>query len=156
MTTVHNKTTTFSSGYLIGGLVLICCLVVGLLYVFIFSSPNHEQAIRELLEERATALNQKNLARYLACFSLQYQSGGQQYEDLKADASQWFSQFATIQFSFQILNIQVDGKNAFVENHYKFSVTNTEGDSLDLNKKELLELHREAEGWKIVSARSPQ
>ncbi len=116
------------------------------------SAARDEQQIREVLETRAAALEQKDLSRYLACFSPDYQSGSRTYSDLKADASGWFERFASIRFAFHTLDIQVQDASAIVENEYTFSVTDAEGETIQIAKRELLELRREQQAWKIVKA----
>ena len=138
---------------LVGSMVVVFCLI-GMLLFWLFSSSAaaDKQEIRKLLENRANALTQKDLSRYLLCFSPQYRSGPQTFDDLKANASQWFAQFATIRFSFQILDIQIQGDKAIIENDYKFSLTNIEGETVNIAKRELLEIRRESNEWKIISS----
>ena len=145
----------YFTALLIGG-ILVVCLIGGFLLFNASSSDHDKKAIQDLLQTRATALTQKDLPRYLSCFSRQYRSREQRYEDLKTNASQWFTQFATIQFSFQILDIQIQKETAIIENMYKFSLTDTEGESIDIAQKELLELKHESDGWKITSSLSVQ
>jgi ketosteroid isomerase-like protein len=144
-----------SSRMFLGGILLIFVLI-GVILFWTFHSSFDEREIRELLEIRAKALEQKDLPLYLSCFSPDYRSGTRTYHDLQADATQWFAQFATIQFSFQIVDIQVQEDHAIVENDYKFSVTNADGDSVNLAKRELLEMRRENTGWKITKSLSIQ
>ncbi len=113
----------------------------------------NEEDIRQLLHQRANALMEKDLTRYLACFSPNYLRGTQTYADLEADASRWFAQFATIRFSFQILDMQIEESNtAIVENQYKFTVINHDGESIEIPQRELLELQRENNVWKIAQS----
>ena len=137
-------------------LVLSFRLSSVLLLFWLFSSSADKQEIRKLLENRADALTQKDLSRYLSCFSSQYHSGSRTYNDLQVSASQWFEQFVTIRFSFRILDIQIKDDKASVENDYKLSLTNMEGESVNIAKRELLEIRRENNEWKIMSSLSIQ
>jgi ketosteroid isomerase-like protein len=141
--------------FLVGIIVVAFCLI-GVLLFWLFSSSADKQEIRNLLENRADALTQKDLSRYLSCFSSQYHSGPRTYNDLQASASQWFAQFVTIRFSFRILDIQIKDDKASVENDYKLSLTNMEGESVNIAKRELLEIRRENNEWKIMSSLSIQ
>ncbi len=154
--TTTPATKQYSRILLVGSIIVVFCLIGVLLFWLFASSAVDKQEIRELLENRANALTQKNLPRYLACFSLRYRSGTRTYDDLKANASQWFAQFATIRFSFQILDIQIQDDKAIVENDYQFSLTNIEGESINIAKRELLEIRRENNQWKIISSLSIQ
>lgn len=116
------------------------------------SEKQDNQDIRKLLERRADALAQKDLPRYLSCFSQTYRSDQYQYADLQKNASRWFAQFATIRFSFRILEIQLRDNTAIVENDYTFSLTDIDGESVDIAKRELLEIKREDNAWKITSS----
>lgn len=161
MKTRHPDTTspaTKKTGALVAGgiVVLICCVAAGILLFQAWSSSHEKQHISALLDTRATALTQKNLSQYMSCFSTQYRSGEKTYEDLFADASRWFSQFTTIQFSSTVLTLEIQGDTALVKNTYSFSLTNTEGKPIHLTQQELLELRRESDGWKIMSSLSPQ
>ncbi len=141
---------------LLGSIVLLVGLGAGMLFWITYSSSVDEQRIREVLETRARALSQKDLSLYLSCFSPNYHSGIRTYEDLKADASQWFLQFVTIQFSFQTVDLQVHDDEAIVENTYKFSLINADGESLQIAKRELLEMRRENKEWRITKSLSIQ
>ena len=141
----------YLTALLIGG-ILVVCLIAGFLLFSASSSDHEKQAIQNLLQTRATALIQKDLPRYLSCFSLQYRSGSRTYDDLQTHASQWFDQFVTIRFSFQILDIQIQGKKAIVEDDYKFSLTNIDGEAITIAKRELLEIRREKDEWKIIKS----
>ena len=140
------------------GAVICLGLVVGGLIALntFFSQPSPQQAIQTLLEERASALGRKDLAQYLLCFSPQYQNGDQGYEDLKTNASRWFAQFETIQFTFQTLRLEIDDAQAFVENNYRFNLRPADGDMRSISSRELLELRREKTGWKIFKNLKPQ
>ncbi len=134
-------------------ILLLCLLTMGWMWkLHIVSEERHKQEIRDLLKQRADALNQKELSHYLSCFSQKYQSGRQQYADLKANASLWFSQFAAIRFSFRIVDIELRQNMAIVKNDYTFSLIDTDGESINITKRELLEIIRENEGWKISSS----
>lgn len=109
-----------------------------------------------LLENRANGLRQKNLSQYLACFSPSYRSPSQTYADLQASAIRWFEQFVTIHFVFQILDIQFEEDHALVESHYKFSLTDANGETLELAQRELLQVQREHGEWKITQSLSIQ
>ncbi len=110
-----------------------------------------KQQIHELLTRRANALNHQELTPYLSCFSKQYQSGQQRYADLRKNATRWFSEFADIRFSFHIVDIQIQQRDmALVENDYTFSLTGNEGETFNIAKRELLEIHHEDTGWKIA------
>jgi ketosteroid isomerase-like protein len=132
--------------------ILFMLVLGGGILLWQFHSSSEEQKIQEVLENRANALGQKDLPLYLACFSPDYRSNTRTYDDLKTDASQWFSQFATIQFSFRTVDMQLQGDNAIVENDYKFSITNADGESVDIAKRELLEMRRENKEWKIIKS----
>jgi ketosteroid isomerase-like protein len=142
---------------LIGAIICLCLVAGGFFVLHNFSQKTSpQQDIQALLEERATALSQKDLERYLHCFSSQYQDGEQGYQDLKASASRWFTQFENIQFAFQMLHLEIDGTQALVENNYKFSLRPPDGEILNISNKELLELRRENTGWKIFKNLKPQ
>ena len=141
------------------GVLLFCLVLAAGGFVAIntlIPRESPQQAIQALLEERAAAMSQKDLERYLRCFSQQYQDGEQRYEDLQTNASRWFAQFKSIQFSFQTLHLEIDDAQALVENNYKFSLQPDEGDILNISKRELLELRREQTGWKIFKNLKPQ
>lgn len=121
-----------------------------------FQRVAREHEIQALLERRALALQQKDLALYLSCFSPHYQSGTRTFKDLQADVSRWFSQFATIQFAFSTRHLEWRGANALVENMYKFSVTDTAGTPIVIENQELLEIRKEQTGWKIIAAHTLQ
>ena len=146
------RTTRF---LLIGSIGLIVCFL-GMTVFWLVSHSSAEQDIRELLERRASALAKKDLPLYLSCFSPKYRSGTRTYADLQSDASQWFAQFVTIQFVFQILDLEVTSQKAIVENSYKFSLTTNQGEPLEINQRELLEIQRENKEWKITRALSLQ
>lgn len=132
---------------------MVCFLGIGLFALW-SSSTAKKHDIQALLERRAQALQQKDLAQYLSCFSSDYQSGDRRYDDLKADASQWFTQFDSIQFLFQTRDLQLRNTSAIVENEYAFSLTDTAGETIKIAKRELLEIRREHEEWKISKALS--
>ena len=140
----------------VGGIVTILCVGGMLLFWRFSSSTVDRQEIQELLEKRADALMQKDVSRYLSCFSLQYRSGSRTYDDLKTNALQWFDQFATIRFSFRILDIQVQDAGVIVEEDYTFSLTDIDGETINIAKRELLEIRRENDEWKITQALSVQ
>lgn len=121
-----------------------------------FPHESPEQAIKKLLEERAAAFSRKDLKSYLLCFSPQYENGEQGYEELKTNASRWFTQFASIQFSFQTLRLEIHDAQALVENNYKFRLRSDDGETRDISNRELLELRRERNGWKIFKTLTPQ
>ena len=87
---------------------------------------------------------------------MHYHTGSRTYDALIADALHWYDQFATIRFSFQILDIQVHGDKVIVEDDYTFFLTNSDGESIKIAKRELLELQRENDEWKIIAALSVQ
>ena len=126
------------------------------MYAVFFSSSADKQKIHQVLDNRASALTQKDLPRYLSCFSPNYRSGSRTYEDLKANASRWFVQFENIHFSFQVIDIQLQGDKAIVENNYKFSLINVDGEPLEISQRELLELQRNSKEWKITQSLSIQ
>lgn len=143
-----------SKFFLIGSIIGVCCLVGFILIwmVFAFPEKQHKQDIRALLEQRADALAQKDLPRYLSCFSQTYRSGQIRYGDLREHASRWFAQFATIRFDFRIIEIKLHGHTAIVENEYKFTLINFDGESINIAKRELLDIKREDDEWKIASS----
>ncbi|PID57712.1 hypothetical protein CSB45_05630 [candidate division KSB3 bacterium] len=122
---------------------------------FFLSSASPQSEIQTLLEKRASALSAKDLKNYLRCFSLHYQDGEQGYADLKDNASRWFTLFESIHFSFQIQRLEADANHALVENNYTFSLRAPDGEALNIRKKELLELVREQDGWKIFKTIRP-
>jgi Na+-transporting NADH:ubiquinone oxidoreductase subunit NqrC len=136
------------------GLCLLAGAFVAITVFFPKNSPQPE--IQALLEKRAMALNEKNLERYLNCFSSEYRDGGQGYAELKENASRWFIQFESIHFSFQTLHLEIDDARALVESNYKFSLRPPDGDLLNISNKELLELRHEQSGWKIFRNIKPQ
>ena len=140
------------------GIFLCLCLAAGAFLLFNnpFQGESPQLAIQALLEERASALSRKDLERYLRCFSPHYQDGGKGYSELKANASRWFSQFESIQFSFQTLRLEIDDIQALVENNYTFTLRPPNGENLEISNKELLELRREDSDWKIFSNLKPQ
>ncbi|MCP4399025.1 MAG: hypothetical protein GY801_17205 [bacterium] len=142
---------------LIGAIVCLCLFAGGFVAFNNFTpQASPQQAIQRLLEERASALGQKNLERYLFCFSPQYQNGEQGYEELKANASRWFVQFEGIQFSFQTLRLEIEVPQAVVENNYKFALRAPDGEVRNISNRELLELRQEKTGWKIFKTLTPQ
>ncbi len=138
----------------IGVMILVIAAVAGV--KFFSASSNESGAIVTLLERRAAALNQKDLTQYLACFSVDYRSGDRTYEDLKADAELWFSQFETIQFTFQTVKTETQNNAARVENQYHFVLSGSGGKPVNITKTELLELRQEAAGWKITASLAVQ
>lgn len=154
--TPHSERTPGKT-FIIGAIICLGLVFGGFILVKNFpQEASSQQAIRTLLEERAAALSQKDLERYLRCFSLQYKNGEQSYADLKDSALRWFEQFTDIQFAFQTLRLEIDGNQAFVENNYKFTLQPPEGDVLNISNKELLELRREKKTWKIFKHIKPQ
>jgi ketosteroid isomerase-like protein len=137
---------------LLGAIVAFLLIIGGGMGVWFFSSSAGDQAIRAVLERRAHALREKNLALYLACFSPHYQSGERTYRQLEAEAVQWFANFAAIQFVFQIRAIEMHGDTAYVDNGYTFSVAGKTGEPIVIENRELLELRREEKTWKIVTS----
>lgn len=154
----------FGKKMLLGGIIgVICIIVVTWLSVKMFSSSSSDLAeIEALLERRATALNQKNLTQYLDCFSIAYLNGNRTYQDLKSDAELWFSQFDSIQFSYQTVRIEFRKnmepfKFARVENEYHFVLSSSGGKPVNIpNKKELLEVIKQPDGWKITASLAVQ
>lgn len=131
----------------------VICLIAALWGIKIFSAAERNTAaINALLERRATALNQKNLTQYLDCFSVDYHSGDKTYHDLQADAELWFSQFDSIQFSFDTIKIDRQKNMARVENQYRFVLTSSTGKPVNIANKELLEVRQDAAGWKITAS----
>ena len=142
---------------LFGGIFGVMCLIAVALGAKWFSTSSDDSAaIKALLERRATALNQKDLTRYLDCFSIAYRDGSRTYHDLKADAEVWFSQFDSIQFSYQTINIERSKHSARVENHYHFALRSAEGKPVTITNKELLEVRQDAAGWKITASLAVQ
>ena len=140
-----------SKFFLVGGIVLVCGLIGVFVFWKMFSVHADKQAIRKLLDTRANALMGKDVARYLSCFSPNYRSASQTYSDLKTDALRWFAQFPTIRFSFRILDMHMENRqNAIVENHYKFSLVHSGGETLEISQRELLEIQHENGEWKIA------
>ncbi|PIE33476.1 hypothetical protein CSA56_11780 [candidate division KSB3 bacterium] len=153
--TASSERNTRITRFIVGIVSLICLIVAGYLVLRTVLSPNEKKHIHALFETRASALNQKHLSQYLSCFSQDYRSGEKTYADLQADASQWFSQFTTIQFSSTLLDLEIQQDKALATNTYSFTLTNAEGKAIEIAQKELLELRREDEGWKIVRSLSP-
>ncbi|GAK60248.1 hypothetical protein U27_00139 [Candidatus Vecturithrix granuli] len=137
-------------------LLIICCLIGGWYLWKTYTQRLSTQEIYALLENRANGLRQKNLPQYLSCFSSSYRSPSQTFADLQTSAVRWFEQFVTIHFAFQILDIQFQGERALVENHYKFTLTDADGETLELSQRELLEIQREHGEWKITQSLSIQ
>ena len=141
---------------LVAGLLIVIGLVAGRGGWGGYRS-SAEREIRALLDRRAQALHEKDLPQYLSCFSPDYQSGSQTYTQLKHDATQWFSQFATIQLVFDIAELHIQENTAFVEDSYTFSVTSPEGgEPITISKREVLEIRRESKEWKIYKTRAVQ
>lgn len=138
--------------FLIAGSIAILCLA-GILWRWNVSGAQKTQ-IRQVLLNRAQALEQKNLALYLSCFSPNYQSGARTYQQLRTDAEKWFAQFAVIRASFEVINIDIQGETAVVEDTYAFSLTNGSGETLPIGNRELLQFQRTNKEWKITSSLS--
>ena len=139
-------------------LVVLCCVGIGVVwFLSVNSEEQAKQQIKELLTRRSDALTQKDLSQYVSCFSQQYQSGQYRYADLHENAARWFSEFAAIRFSFRIVDIHIqDDDMAIVENDYTFSLTDSDGETIDIAKRELLEIYREDTEWKIARALAVQ
>ena len=138
-----------------GRLIGAICLIVWGVMRFVNASTD-TAAINALLERRAAALNQKDLTQYLDCFSVEYRDGSRTYHDLKADAEVWFSQFDSIQFSYQTVKIERSKHSVTVENHYHFVLNSSEGKPVNIANKELLEVRQDAAGWKITASLAMQ
>lgn len=136
----------------LGMILVIIVGCIGGAVLWIYQRSSNEREIRDLLEHRALAFRQKDLPLYLSCFSPDYQSGSRTYDQLKADATQWFKNFATIQFSFQIVESQFRDDMAVIENTYTFTVTDADGESLQFSNREMLEIRRESQEWKIFKS----
>ena len=137
-------------------LLILGCLAGGW---YLWQARTHRistQEIYVLLENRANGLRQKNLPHYLSCFSSSYRSASQTFADLQTSAARWFEQFATIQFTFQVLDIQFEGERALVESQYKLALTDADGETLELAQRELLQIQREQGEWKIAQSVSIQ
>jgi ketosteroid isomerase-like protein len=130
--------------------------IIGFRVVIRRAALADKEAIHAVLERRATALEQQDLASYLSCFSPTYRSGTRTHDDLRADAARWFEQFATIEFTFRILEIELHDQYAIVENEYHMSLTDHEGEPLHLTQRELLEMRRDNTAWKITQSLSTQ
>jgi hypothetical protein len=163
MKTPHEITTSkgkkgkrFSWKMLGIGILIICSLVGGWSLWRHHTRQISTQAIYALLDTRANGLRHKNLAQYLSCFSSSYQSKTQTFSDLQASAARWFDQFATIHVTFHVLDIQFEEERALVENRYKFSLTDADGETLELAQRELLQIQREHGEWKIIQSLSLQ
>ena len=140
---------------MVAGTVLLVVSVLGATALTLKRANDAaKRDIMRVLENRADGLNQKDLARYLACFAPGYRSETQTYQDLQQSAAQWFEQFVTIRFSFQVVTMRVQGRDAVVENRYTFALTGQDGETLTLAQRELLNLTRAEQGWQIVSARA--
>lgn len=141
---------------LFGVIAALIVMIGGGIGVWVFYASAGDQEIRALLERRAQALREKNLALYVSCFSPQYQSGERTYRQLQAEAAQWFANFATIQFVFQIRAIETHGDTAYVDNGYTFSVAGETGEPIVIENRELLELRREQQTWTILTSHALQ
>jgi ketosteroid isomerase-like protein len=115
-----------------------------------------EREIRALLDRRAEALHDKDLARYLSCFSPDYQGDAQTYAQLQATMLKTFSNFAAIQFTFEILDLHIREKKALVEDKYTFRLTPATGEPIIISKREVLEIRQEQGEWKIFRVRAVQ
>lgn len=135
---------------------MFCCLVGGWFLWTTYRQKVSTQEIYAVLERRADALRNKDLAQYLTCFSTIYRSQTQTYSELKSDAARWFEQFEQIQFAFHPLDIQFEGEKAIVENQYKFTLIDLDGETLELAQRELLVLRPENDDWKITQSLSIQ
>lgn len=141
---------------LIAAIVAAGLLLAGFAGFTLWQNRQHalaEQAIRRVMELRASALSQKDIPRYLSCFSDTYQAGSKSYADLQADAQQWSTAFDTIELQCRILDMQMQENAALVENLCKVTVTSAGETTTMPSSRERFEVQRIDGEWKIVGAR---
>lgn len=103
-----------------------------------------------VLNQRQQALDSKDISRYKALLSRDYQDKGKDYAAKAAELAALFTSFERIEARFFDRQLELTGDSAIVTEQYALRVTR-QGKSSTFAGKEILSLRKEADGWKIVA-----
>ena len=126
--------------------VLVCFVL--LLLCLVACQKSDSEGIRQILQERETALQKKDLSLYLSCISKSYQDKNENYDQLQNRIQGYFKSFDRIDYSTWDRSIQVDGDRATVIQQFRLEV-GKEGKLHPYAGKELLFLEKEGRDWRI-------
>lgn len=130
---------------------LLGILLAALLPAFGCSGPERERsAVLRELATRATALNSRDISRYLSVVSARYSDKGKDFARLRADLEKNFREFEQISYESERPSVTVDGDRAGAVGSYRMRVR-VRGREMTLSGTEHIRLAKEPEGWKIVA-----
>ncbi len=124
---------------------LICFLV---LLALVACQKSDSEGIRQTLQQREIALQNKDLSLYLSCISKSYQDKNENYDQLQNRIQGYFKSFDRIDYSTWDRSIEVDGDRATVIQQFRLEVEKG-GNRHPYTGKELLFLEKEGKDWKI-------
>jgi ketosteroid isomerase-like protein len=127
---------------------VLTCFSLVLLFLLACQRADSE-GIRQILQQRAEALQKKDLTLYLSCISKSYKDKNENYEQLKDRIQGYFKSFDRIDYSSWDRTIRVDGESATVIQQFHLEVEK-EGRRRQYAGKELLFLEKEGSQWRIM------
>ena len=126
---------------------VLICFVLLLLYLVACQKSDSER-IRQILQDRETALQKKDLSLYLSCISKSYQDKNENYDQLQNRIQGYFKSFDRIDYTTWDRSIEVEGERATVIQQFRLEVEK-EGKRHPYTGRELLFLEKEGRNWRI-------
>ena len=110
-----------------------------------------QDMIREVIEQRAQAIERKNLDRYLECVSPAYHdSQGRGYDQLKERLETIFQGFERVEYLPGRRFVYPYGETAAVVQEFTLRFRPSEGEVTSRKGKERIILKKEGKKWRII------
>lgn len=113
-------------------------------------SEQDNSGVLQALATRTEALNNRNVASYIAVISPQYNDKGKSFTILKDNLEKSFSDCEQIVYEAGTPSIHIAGNRAESTGSYRMRVR-LRGKEMTLNGTEHLTLAKEPKGWKIIA-----
>jgi hypothetical protein len=117
-------------------------------YQILAGRAEEEDAVKAVLEQRVSALKQRDLGLFKQIIDPEYNFKGKDYNKLVAEMADNFKNYESIELELDPPRLRFYGDRAESVEGYKLKVL-YKGEKMDFNDNERLEFRKTSDGWKI-------